>query len=384
MTNILKNLLTIFVTTLIGLILGEIILRIAGISYPVFYTYDELRGRALSPYKEGWQRNEGEAYVRINSLGYRDIEHFVEKPPNTFRIAVLGDSFTEARQVALENTFVSYLQHHLNMCPALVDKSVEVFNFGVSGYGTTQELLTLRHHGWQFSPDMVLLAVWSGNDITDNSKKFPGDQLRPYYILKNSELVLDNSWKSPWIHFFYEIVHYSRLMEVINYVIRKQKFRSLIEQKRKVKTIAKEPGLNNNIYSPPKNPAWQEAWLITEKLFSQIHKETQEHNAIFVLAILPTSRQVHPNAIKRKIFQKQLGVEDLFYPDRRIRTYGEKEGFLVITLAERLQRIATEKAIFLHGFKNTAMGTGHWNETGHRFAGELLVRDLCEKIFNKK
>ena len=259
-----------------------------------------------------------------------------------------------------------------------------MFNFGVSGYGTTQELLTLRHHGWQFSPDMVLLAVWSGNDITDNSKKFPGDRLRPCYTLENGELVLDNSWKSPWIHLFYEIVHYSRLMEVINYVIRKQKFRSLIEQKRKVKTIAKEPGLNNNIYSPPKNPAWQEAWLITEKLFSQIHKETQEHNAIFVLAILPTSRQVYPDALKRKIFQKQLGVEDLFYLDRRIQAYGEKEGFPVITLAERLQRIATEKGIFLHGFKNTAMGTGHWNETGHRFAGELLVKDLCEKILNKK
>ena len=118
MTNILKNLLTIFVATLVGLILGEIILRIAGISYSVFYTYDEFRGRALIPYKEGWQRNEGEVYVRINILGYRDIEHFVEKPPNTFRIAVLGDSFTEARQVALENTFVNYLQHHFSSFPS--------------------------------------------------------------------------------------------------------------------------------------------------------------------------------------------------------------------------------------------------------------------------
>ena len=37
-------------------------------------------------------------------------------------------------------------------------KQVEVINFGVSGYGTAQELLTLRQKVWDFSPDIVVLA----------------------------------------------------------------------------------------------------------------------------------------------------------------------------------------------------------------------------------
>jgi len=27
----------------------------------------------------------------------------------------------------------------------------------------------------------------------------------------------------------------------------------------------------------------------------------------------------------------------------------------------------------MHGFANTRLGTGHWNETGHRVAGELAA-----------
>jgi hypothetical protein len=37
-------------------------------------------------------------------LGYWDSEHEIAKPAGTFRIAVLGDSFAEARQVAQEES----------------------------------------------------------------------------------------------------------------------------------------------------------------------------------------------------------------------------------------------------------------------------------------
>lgn len=55
--------------TLFALLLGEIGLRVADINFLVFDTYDEFRGMALRPGKEGWYRMEGGAHVRINSLG---------------------------------------------------------------------------------------------------------------------------------------------------------------------------------------------------------------------------------------------------------------------------------------------------------------------------
>jgi hypothetical protein len=82
----------------------------------------------------------------------------------------------------------------------------------------------------------------------------------------------------------------------------------------------------------------------------------------------------------REKFQKRLGVSDLFYPDRRIAALGARAGFAVLNLAPPLQRYAEEHQVFLHGFKNTPMGFGHWNEAGHAAAGHLIAQKLCAMI----
>ena len=41
---------------------------------------------------------------------------------------------------------------------------------------------------------------------------------------------------------------------------------------------------------------------------------------------------------------------------------------------------AEDHHVFLHGFKNTKTGEGHWNEQGHRLAGELIAARLCAMI----
>ena len=50
-----------------------------------------------------------------------------------------------------------------------------------------------------------------------------------------------------------------------------------------------------------------------------------------------------------------------------------REGISVLMLAERMQQIAEKEQVWLHGFKNTQMGRGHWNEDGHREAGQLIA-----------
>jgi hypothetical protein len=56
------------------------------------------------------------------------------------------------------------------------------------------------------------------------------------------------------------------------------------------------------------------------------------------------------------------------------------EGFQVLTLAQPLQEYAVTHQAFLHGFKNTPMGFGHWNATGHNVAGKLIASKLCSMI----
>src|SRR5712691_2332402 len=155
---------------LLGAIAAEIALRVVGYSYAEFYSLDQSRGYALRPGTEGWYRKEGEAYVRINSDGLRDREHSIMKPENAVRIAVLGDSYPEAFSVSMEEAFWLVMERRLQECDAFPGKQIEVINFGVSGYGTAQELLTLRNQVWKYAPDIVMLAVTTNNDVVDNSR----------------------------------------------------------------------------------------------------------------------------------------------------------------------------------------------------------------------
>ena len=153
----------------IALALCEAGLRLLGIEYPDFFDYDPLVGSKLRPGIKGYFLKEGGGYVIINSDGLRDREHSFNPPPNTLRIAVLGDSFAEAMQVNREEAFWSIMEKDLQGCGNLRGRQVEVINFGQSGFSTTQELLALRHRVWQYSPEVVLLAFFTGNDVSDNS-----------------------------------------------------------------------------------------------------------------------------------------------------------------------------------------------------------------------
>ena len=149
----------------------------------------------MTPGLEGQFQREGGSYVRINSDGFSDREHTRTKPANTLRIAVLGDSFTEAMQLPFEQTYGFLLEQKLQQCNALRGQRAEVINFGVSGYGTALELLTLRQKVWDYSPDIVLLAFTTHNDVFDNSRALSQGEEVPYFVYRNGELTYDESFR---------------------------------------------------------------------------------------------------------------------------------------------------------------------------------------------
>jgi len=385
---------------LIGMLLSEIGLRMAGISYKLFYQYDADLGVVLRSGAEGWWKEEGKAYIRINSAGLRDREHARAKPPRTFRIAVLGDSYAEAMQVPMEETFWSVLERQLKGCPALARREPEVINFGVSGYGTAQELLMLSHRVWPYNPDVVILAFTTGNDVRNNSRVLEQDDLKPYSVFQNGELVPDLKFRDSFgfrlrqtelAQWAYRLWDSSRIIQLFaqgKWIVTTQNAQAHSYGHDSNPNITPwdgvaEAGLDSMVYREPRDPVWKEAWEVTEGLVVHMRDEVKEKGAEFLVVTASTGPQVHPDVAVRQSFAKRLGVAHLFYADLRIRDLGERRDFAVLNLAPLFQTYAEQHRVFLHGFENSVLGTGHWNKEGHRLAGELIASKLCSDVLGK-
>ncbi len=90
-----------------------------------------------------------------NRWGLRGAETTRQKPAGVFRVAMLGDSLIYGLHLAVDETIPNRLE-------GLLDESVagvEVFNFGVPGYGIIQEAEQARVLVPRFEPDLAVLVV---------------------------------------------------------------------------------------------------------------------------------------------------------------------------------------------------------------------------------
>jgi hypothetical protein len=134
----------------------------------------------------GWTNTPGQIMDRgkpmtINAERLRATRVYGhEKPANTLRIEVFGDSFAFGMDVGDDETFAAQLERALD--------HAEVLNFGVLGYGMDQVLLRFRAEGAQFHPDIVvlnyvqMLAARAQEDFTTWYK--------PRFVLRGDQLIL--------------------------------------------------------------------------------------------------------------------------------------------------------------------------------------------------
>jgi lysophospholipase L1-like esterase len=132
-----------------------------------------LLGWVLPPNSESFTID---APVRVNSIGLRDDEIPVPKPPGERRILCLGDSFTFALGVRFEDLYVQQLERLL----AAEHPGVrfQVINAGTAGYNTRQELIRLLAQGLALEPDLITIGFY-WNDLVGNDGELPDPATTP-------------------------------------------------------------------------------------------------------------------------------------------------------------------------------------------------------------
>lgn len=374
-------------STLLALGLGEIALRLSGLRLSAsFYELDFVTGWKLRPGAKGWQTGEGEAFIEINSDGMRDKPTARAKPQGTLRVALIGDSFVESMQLPQEKIFPSLMEPKLAQCAG---RPAEVLNFGVTGYGTAQELLTYRHRTRAFDPDVVVLVVFAGNDLFNNVRELnpTNADAAPYYRLGRDgalefvEPFAGDGKPGPatlWMRQRFRDLHGSlRLVQLATdayYNWQRRRGRAS-DQQRIISTYGKD-WMEWLAYVQPRSEAMRESWVVTQKLLVQFRDEVQKDGRKFLLVLANNAVQVLPEDVDRRRFAEQYGLDSLDYADLRLRQFALSSGIRVLWLAEWLREVAQRERVYLHGF-GAAKGSGHWNEEGHKAVAERLSAGVC-------
>lgn len=196
--RLIRNLLWAPVAILGAVLAVEAVFQFAHIGEEEFMKVDPSLGYSHLDGKFITFRSEGYSQDTINSSGHRDSEHAIAKPAGVTRIAVMGDSRTEAFQVPLPETFGKLLETKLN---AEGKRNVEVLNFGMSGYSTGQEYLLYLQKVRQYKPDAVVV-FYNVLDSDENERPFgnPNPTPRPYFSLTpENKLVVDWNVLRDWL-----------------------------------------------------------------------------------------------------------------------------------------------------------------------------------------
>lgn len=102
------------------------------------------------------------AHYHVNAAGWNSSLEYQPGPhPDTYRIAVIGDSFVEALQVDADQAYPDLLAARLPC------RSVETYRFGIGGAPLSQYVVTLRYVLETYQPDLVLVQL-VGNDYDES------------------------------------------------------------------------------------------------------------------------------------------------------------------------------------------------------------------------
>lgn len=149
----------------------------------------EVGVRILDVPKPQWSDRPSRFYLFESVADNRNPRITREKPSGTFRIFVIGDSFTYGGKVQYQDTLPKRLEKTLNL--NLNQRQVEVINWGFPGLSTRMEVEGVKKALAEYQPDLIILAT-TLNDPEIELYKPPG------YLDKEGNIASQSGLMSHW------------------------------------------------------------------------------------------------------------------------------------------------------------------------------------------
>jgi hypothetical protein len=371
----------------VGLVISEVVLRLMPTAKYFVSDFGHVPHERLgwvnpSGVESGYASRDFDVTISFNSFGMRDKPRSFKKNKR-YRIAVLGDSMVQAIQVPDDAVFTRLMEK-------AVDK-IEVLNFGVSGYGTTQELLMYEILVERFNPDLVVVMANGFNDPFDNSirlQELGGGasqeiHLRPFYVKgPQGELTLvdpilpEETKKKSRFRSVKSFLKKFLIVRLGNDIRRDGwtrvwgsfnrrrnaagKHQAAVETKIPLESVSRE------IEKREKSPDWQEAWALTAEIFKLFAEKVKENGSQLVIVSCPSE----PVDIVQD-------TEKLSALDENLKHIAGELGVDFWAMTPDFRYYIQEKKLdppHLHFTRD-----GHWRDLGHRVVADSLLKFLKTK-----
>ena len=368
----LKKIVNNFSLSILSLIIGLVIMEIGlRFFFPVYtdvlFYGDEFIGYKHIPNKSGqyYFYETGKTKIKINSEGFRDIEHKIANPGGKYRIVFLGDSFADALQADFEKTFHQLLAKELEK---EYPEKYEEFNFGIGAFSTGQEYLAYKYYVEKYKPDLVVLMFFT-NDPLDNCCD---DPYKPCFYIEN-ETVREKSFKKKTytpVKFF--IAEYFKTSVFLRDELSK------LKRVKAKKNDVESDGIfdSDKIFLKEYDSDIKKCWDISRHYLRELKKETSRADTGLKVFIIPHPASVYEKDKKRILDEDTLFNESYFdfnKPYNEIEKILKEENISYLNLMDTLK----SKNERLYYFRD-----GHLNDKGHEVVFNAILKELEKDKIN--
>ena len=343
-----------------------------------------------------------------NEFGFRTPNVSFEKPRNTYRIVILGDSYTYGLGVEDAEVYARQLEVRFNTFfkSTSSPRRVQVINLGISNRAIGDYLAFYQSVGIRYQPDLTIVSFFEGNDVSDEvSEVLPTgevlDETSVYAFIRNSLQgisprlfklikITKKQWKHKALTEFRAVLPWPE-DKLVQYLMA-----SGIDSAYAVKRIKeipdamREDALANRIYRPAfaRWCAGQQANIVlpdtltmrrnekfTAETFGRLVDLARHNHSDIMLAAIPS-----PFAV----VQKEKLVWAVSSPPETVQ---EQIRNLVIRMCKENQTAYIDLKPALKAADQAGETTHfaydlHWTARGHRLVADTLFERIKDRVIN--
>lgn len=339
----------------------------AQLTVPSFLTNLELKPHATAFVK--CRDSKQSVEINTNSLGLRGAEVSIPKPPESYRILILGDETTFAPETADEDHFAQLLGRALQQQTRV---TIEVVNASVPGACPLTELILFKQKLLALQSDMVLLHFdWS--DVADDRQLRRRLRSDPHGVpLSCPHASLQGSATAP--NALNELRGHFRLVDW-GMTAAGQEWKQQISVQA---ASSREAGTNMYAWLRDEHPEQDLAVTHAFEPIGEIARLAQGAGIPLIVLTSPKPWQVSARCSSGAGVRVRSGVSsDAYYPGRApfeaLARYVGEWNSRYLDLSEVMMNAPAPEANYLRY-------APRWSPTGHRSVAEFVARILVERV----